>query len=103
MKDIEMIDYSLELRNFLDEDGKLKCSPKKKRYKILSLGYLATKFEYGIEYKEREVNEIIDRFHLYGDCCMLRRELFNKRFLGRTNNCETYWLEKEQPKIEELY
>jgi hypothetical protein len=103
MKDIYMINYSLELKNFLDKDGKLKCSPKKKKYKILSLAYLATKFKQGVEYNETDVNRIIDQFHLYGDRCLLRRELFNKRFMGRTNNCEKYWLEIEQPNIEELY
>ncbi len=98
-----MIDYDVELRNFLDSEGRLKCSPKKKRLKILSLGYLATKFKQGIKYKESEVNEIVDQFHIYGDSCMLRRELFNKRFLGRTTNGDSYWLEEEQPIIDELY
>jgi hypothetical protein len=86
-----------ELKNYLDEAGRLKLFPSKKKYKLLALFFLASKFEKGVSYTEKEVNEIIDKAHLFNDRCLLRRELFNKGFLGRLDDCSKYWLEDKQP------
>ena len=96
------IDYKHEVRNFLDKDGRLKCFPSKHKYKILALYYLSKKFSRGKFYSENEVNEIIDSSHIFGDRCLLRRELVNKKFIGRTTNCSQYWMEDNQPEIQEL-
>ncbi|SMC16369.1 hypothetical protein SAMN02745134_00061 [Clostridium acidisoli DSM 12555] len=91
------MDLKMELKNYLDNMGRLKIYPSKKKYKLLALMFLATKFEKGVIYTEKEVNEIIDNVHTFNDRCLIRRELFNNRFLGRTNDCSKYWLEETQP------
>jgi len=96
------INYQEELKNFLDSQGRLKAYPSKHKNKILALFYLSTKFKKGLIYSEREVNAIIDSFHTFGDRCLLRRELYDKKFLGRSNDCTRYWLEDKQPTLEEL-
>lgn len=88
-----------ELRHFLDGDGRLKGYPAKRRPKLLSLYYLAGKFEPGRRYTEKEVNEVLKRWHTFGDWCMLRRDLYDLKFLGREDNGASYWLENPQPEL----
>lgn len=96
------MDLAIELKNYLDSTGRLKMYPSKRKYKILSLIYLSTKFEKGITYSEKEVNEILDNAHTFNDSCLLRRELFNKHFLGRLNDGSKYWMEDIQPTLSDF-
>jgi len=91
-----------ELKNYLNDEGRLKLYPSKRKYKILALFFLASKFEKGVSYTEKEVNEIIDKAHLFNDRCLLRRELFNKHFIGRLDDCSKYWLEETQPVLSDF-
>ena len=49
---------------------------------------IAKQFERGREYDEKEVNEIIHRFH--EDHCTIRREMIACGIMARQK--ETYWL-----------
>ncbi|MDR0469425.1 MAG: DUF2087 domain-containing protein [Peptococcaceae bacterium] len=89
-----------ELKNFLDADGRLKGYPAKNRLKILSLFYLASKLEQGKRYPEKELNQILRDWHTFEDWAMLRRDLYDKRFLDREQDCTFYWLEENQPTLE---
>jgi hypothetical protein len=82
------------LKGFLDKNYKLKSWPSRKHREkqLLALEYLAAKFETGREYSEKEVNEILNQNHTFGDPAMLRRELFMKRLLDRTVDGSRYWL-----------
>ena len=91
-----------ELKKFLDDEGRLVLFPAKKRYKIISLLYLSTKFETGIIYKEKEVNEIIERYHTFQYKWLLRRELINHGFLSRLVDGSQYWVSEVQPVFEEI-
>ena len=61
--------------------------------------YLASKFELGKRYSEKEVNEILNNWHTFEDWAMLRRDLFDKWFLGRDPKGKEYWLEEKQPTL----
>ena len=89
-----------ELKNFLDDKGRLKIYPAKQRFKILSLCYLASKFEKGKLYSVKEVNQILNNWHIFKDWAMLRRDLYDKFFIGRESDGSAYWLENEQPSLE---
>lgn len=97
---MEEINFTTELKNFLDAEGKLKSYPSKKKPKILSLYYLASKFELDKIYAEKDVNQILKSWHTFSDPATLRRELIENHFLGRKPDCTAYWLEKEQPTLE---
>lgn len=56
------------------------------------LAYLAGKFEGGRNYKEKEVNEIISRWHTFGDYFILRRLLIDCGFMGRLPDGTRYWV-----------
>lgn len=85
------------IKNYLDEQGRVKVYPAKHKYKILVLFYLATKFEKDKMYTEQEINEIIKENHLFNDHCLLRRALVDNGFLSRSHNCTIYWLKDPQP------
>ena len=90
-----------ELRNFLDKEGRLKSYPVKQRPKTLAMFYLASKFEKGRRYTEKEVNQILKDWHTFEEWAMLRRDLYDKYFFGRDPGARgvEYWLEDTQPTL----
>lgn len=96
------MDFLIELNNYLDEEGRLKLFPAKTKYKILSLMYLATKFEPGIIYTEKQVNDIIEQHHTFQDKWLLRRELIDRKFLVRLVDGSKYWMNEIQPQLKDF-
>ncbi len=91
----ETIDISLALRGYLSRDGRIVQWPSRKSRGAMRahvLEFLSQKFERGRRYKEREVNEILNRFHTFDDAALLRRELFDQGFMGREPDGSAYWL-----------
>lgn len=84
------------LRRFLDADGRLKVWPGKLKDQKLVLAHLATCFEPGRDYTERQVNEILMGLHTFGDWVSLRRALIDYRFLAREGNGSRYWRREAQ-------
>ncbi len=81
------------LRRFLDKSGKLALwPPAKQRDKLLILEYLATFFESGHVYNEKEVNNLLLLHSIVKDSAALRRALYEYRFMHRTRDGSQYWL-----------
>jgi len=68
------------LRDFF-EGERLKEIPASRKKREVVLRWLASRFERGVKYTEREVNELIQRHH--PDSATLRRELIGHRLLAR--------------------
>jgi DNA-binding HxlR family transcriptional regulator len=82
-----------ELRRFLDRSGKLTTwPPARQRDKLLILEYLASFFEPGRIYSEKEVNELLLQHSAFKDAAALRRALYEFRFMSRTRDGASYWL-----------
>ena len=64
--------------------------PKKPTDKEVVINYLATKFESNKKYTEKEINGIIDHYHLFNDIPPLRRKLVSRKFLGRADDGSEY-------------
>ena len=79
------------LPRFLDAQGRLKQWPTRRRDQIAALERLAGLFEPGRRYTEREVNELLQSHHTFGDWALLRRELFDFRFVDRASDGSSYW------------
>jgi len=56
----------------------------------LMLWGLWMRFDSRRRYTEREVNEILNAWHLFGDHCTLRRELVTMRLLERKSDGSEY-------------
>ncbi len=81
------------------ENGRLKTIPAQEKKKLVILTWLADRFTWGRTYSEREVNELIQRYH--PDTASLRRYLVGYRFMEREHG--TYWrTHRETPAHEEL-
>ena len=88
-----------QIRHFLDDEGRLKSYPAKYKMQVFTLFYLASKFEHDKSYTEKEVNQILNNWHTFEDWAMLRRDLFDKRFLWRDPKGKEYRLEEYQPTL----
>jgi len=89
----ELSPYPQELRRFIDRSGRLTMwPPAKQRDKLVILEYLASKFEPGQHYTEKEVNERLLLHSTVKDAAALRRALYEYRFMNRERDGSLYWL-----------
>ncbi|ABX43517.1 DUF2087 domain-containing protein [Lachnoclostridium phytofermentans] len=90
------------LKNLMNKENHLIEYPAKRKLKNAALFWISKEFESGREYKEKEMNEIINSVCCFKDAALIRRELYNFRFINRTENGSAYWLEEVQPSLQEL-
>jgi len=69
---------------------KLKVFSSKEKKKIVTLRKIASQFEQGRKYTEKEVNFTL--ITIYEDFATIRRYLVEYGFMERTNDCKEYWL-----------
>lgn len=84
-------EIAARLSRFLDDDGRLKQWPAKRRIQLAALRWLATHFTPARRYTQKDVDEILQDRHSFADWVSLRRELIEARFLGRTPDGREYW------------
>ncbi|HEY4691507.1 MAG TPA: DUF2087 domain-containing protein [Anaerolineae bacterium] len=77
------------LADYLRPDGSLKEIPSQLKKKIIVYRYIAQHFDEGRHYTEKEINEILKRFH--PDVASIRRDLFDLGFLERREDGSDYW------------
>ena len=85
-------------RDFLNGD-ELKEIPASRKKRLVILRWLVNKFDFGVQYPEAQVNEIIKRHH--PDFATLRREFIGNGLMEREN--AVYWRveDKVEDKIED--
>jgi hypothetical protein len=74
----------------LDEAGRITRFPVQLAIRKLVLFGLACRFPHRRDMTEREVNDVIARFHTFEDIATLRRELINEKHLWRTRDGRVY-------------
>ena len=70
------------------EYGKLKAIPAQRKKQRICLEVIAKAFKEGQKYDEKEVNDIIKKFH--EDFCTIRRDMICEHIMEREGR--TYWL-----------
>ena len=85
-----MKDYSKMADNYFDNTGLLKQYPAKKPVREIVLQRFADLFVYGMDYSEKEVNQIIREHIAFSDIELIRRELIEYAFLNRERNGSRY-------------
>lgn len=68
----------------LDAQGRLLRWPSRRQEQVLALWVMWMPFDGKRRYTEREVNEVLNAHHAFGDHCLLRRELVELKLLERT-------------------
>ena len=87
--------YHKKLNNYYDPDGRLTQYPSKKPMRIIALIKIAEQIEIGRKYTEKEINEIIRQQIAFGDVELVRREMYQYKFLGRLRDGSEYWAEND--------
>ncbi len=80
-----------ELRGLIDAQARVVRWPTKRKEQHMILDYLASQFERDKQYSEKEVNALLQQWHLWNDPALLRRELVDGHWLDRTKNGARYW------------
>jgi biotin operon repressor len=84
--DVEAYDRKV-VKDFSKRDGSLKEIPAQQKKLLAVLRHIAKDFKPGREYSEKDVNEILARFH--EDTASLRREMIEHRLMQRASG--RYW------------
>ncbi|MEY4497366.1 MAG: hypothetical protein RLZZ364_671 [Actinomycetota bacterium] len=79
----------MAIEQFFNPDGTLSSIPARSSRKIELLNRLAQEFTVGVTYTERQINEILARFH--EDTAALRRHMIEFGVMERNTKSE-YWL-----------
>ncbi len=82
------------LEDYLLPGGRLKTIPAQRKKLEVVLRYIAQSFETGRRYSEKQVNEILSRYH--EDTATLRRELVGYGVMKREGGGGAYWRAEEQ-------
>ena len=80
-----------------DAVGRLERWPLKLSVQRLAMWVLWTRFDARRVYTEKEVNQVLKAWHLYGDHVTLRRELINHKLLARKSDCSEYRKVAQEP------
>lgn len=89
-EDIKM-EQKINIKRFLDDSGKIIQLTKNKKTRLALLEYLSEKFDTNCTYTEKEVNNICNEWHTFGDYFVLRRELVDNGLLCRESDGSRYW------------
>ncbi|MCU0480201.1 MAG: metalloregulator ArsR/SmtB family transcription factor [Anaerolineae bacterium] len=90
---IDSLDWSDADKKVLRDyttNRKLTQLPTREKKWLVILRWIATKFEMGVLYTEKEVNQIITQIH--PDYATIRRNLVEYNFMDREVGGKTYWL-----------
>ena len=78
------------LKNFLDDEGRVRQWPSKRAVQLEVIEYIAGNFPHGSEFSEVELNAEIKKFHTFGDWAILRREMCDAGYFVRDINGIVY-------------
>ena len=79
------------MNNLINEFNQIIRWPKKRSEQNTIVEWLSNKFENKRKYSEKEINQIIDKYHDFSDIPLLRRELISKKYLARKDDGSEYW------------
>jgi DNA-binding HxlR family transcriptional regulator len=86
--DLEAFDRKI-VQHFSTPDGRLRTLPAQRKKLEAVLRYVVRAFEPGQRYSEKQVNEILSRYH--EDTASLRRELVGSGLMQREGGGGEYW------------
>jgi predicted transcriptional regulator len=89
--DVDMDAYDRKVvKDYSRPNGRLKTLPAQRKKLDAILRYVVKSFEPGRRYSEKEVNDILSRFH--DDTASLRRELVGSGLMQREGGGGDYWI-----------
>jgi len=95
-----MLEFPPELKNFVDDAGRMKQWPSKQKLQLVAVPVFAQAIPAGRRFTEREINELLDRRHTFEDAALLRRLLCDLGYLERTRDGREYWRSSRDAPLE---
>ncbi|MEW5830678.1 MAG: metalloregulator ArsR/SmtB family transcription factor [Chloroflexota bacterium] len=90
VEDVDLDAYDRRVvEDYSRPDGSLKTIPAQRKKLEAVLRYVVKAFEPGTRYSEKQVNEVLSRFH--EDTASLRRELVGSKLMSREGGGGDYW------------
>jgi biotin operon repressor len=90
ISDVDADDYDKKvIKDYTRKDGSLKTLPAQQKKLEAILRYVVRAFEVGKRYSEKQVNELLARYH--EDTATLRRELVGSGLMRREGGGGDYW------------
>jgi hypothetical protein len=86
-----MPEFPPELKNFVDDAGRLKQWPGKQKLQLAAMPVFAQTIPAGRCFTEREINALLNQHHTFEDETLLRRFLCDLGYLERTRDGREYW------------
>ena len=80
---------------FFDRSGRLTRLPSKRHPRFIALRRMSELFDFGHDYNEKEINEILRAGMAFDDIELVRRELVESGLLRRTADGSRYWRQEE--------
>ncbi len=84
------------LRHF-DGQGRMKTWPAKTQTQYLCLWAIWARFPKGAVMTERQASDLINRWHLFGDAAIIRRTLWERKLILRTEDSRDYCRVEQAP------
>ncbi len=92
VEDVDLNAYDRKvIESYSRPDGSLKTIPAQRKKLDAVLRHVVKVFEPGVRYSEKQVNEMLFRFH--ADTASLRRELIGAKLMQREGGGGAYWRE----------
>ena len=85
--------YNKKLDNYYDSNGRLIQYPSKRPMRIIVLIKIVEQMDANRRYTEKEINKIIKLHIAFSDIELIRREMYQYKFLGRLRDGSEYWVE----------
>jgi hypothetical protein len=98
VQDVDAASWKQKVLQTFVIDDRLTQIPAQRKKRLVILQWLARKFELGARYSERELNEVIKRYH--PDASTLRRALVSWKFVQRESG--VYWRVPEAEQLQML-
>ena len=90
IEDVDLDAYDRKVvEDYSYPDGRLKTIPAQRKKLEAVLRYVVKNFEPDVLYSEKQVNEILSRYH--DDTASLRRELVGNGLMQRASDGRAYW------------
>lgn len=80
-----------QIKNYLDQDNKVKVWPSKRKNKLLILECIVEALERDVKYTEKELDEYIYQYISFDDHVIVRREMYENKLIDRTQDGREYW------------
>lgn len=90
----------LKTARHFDEEGRLVRWPAKRGQQEICLWFLWSKIPAGREFTERQISELLNTLHIFGDAALLRRDLFDFGLVQRTRDGREYRRIEQKPPAE---